>query len=266
MKILFYIYSISFLLLVISCNHKDSTSRNLYKNNRIIATDYLSSEGKLDSTNYFSSKNFKEATVIYLAKSETDSLIVFNQNGSIQATGHVKHKNQDFRLGTWKFNTFSNNDSIVEYYDIKGTSYVNQYYQIDKKTRDTLYKSNFYQITMNNKIQLKDTLMIRVFLKEPHYSYDSDMFVVLPKVSRNLKKDFSNFEKIERDTFFSLKLDGINHKNIPKSIPQNHFADFGLTFDRLGSYELNGCIIEEVESQEGILQRRLFFRRKILVQ
>ena len=91
----------------------------------------------------------------------------------------------------------------------------------------------------------------------------------------DLNDDFSNFFKIERDTVYSLKNDGFTRNGIPKDMPINHVAEFGLQYDKPSKQRIRGVLIEyyhnksEVTNSANfseIVEKKLFFNVYLFIK
>ena len=255
--------------------------KSYYKDGKLKAEHIYKNGVKVDSSVYYYwGKNIENGRrrVVYYSKVEKDSFNLnyyYNKNGYKTTSGYTSHKDIDLRVGKWSFFK-QETDSIVEYLNMGGESYVNQVWILNSKTRDTLKnRGNFFEIYMRDTISLGDLLHIRCFLYLPYYGYNSDMEVLIPTDDNELKNDFSNFDTVEKEVFYSLKNDIIQHLSIPKEIPKNHYADFGFQYEDTGEKRIRGAIVEYVDinikAKNGAdsitrLERRLFFDRKVYVK
>lgn len=243
-----------------------------YYDNGNIKLTHLYEKGKIIDTSkyYWNDKNkIIQRQSIWLNDSVSKD-VIFDSKGEIEGVGKVVNKEKLIRIGKWKLKDSQNiNDSIVEYLRIRDGSHVNQIWTISPKGDTIISKSNYYKIFVDDTISLGKPSRIRIVLVEPFYSYDSDIEAVIPANNMEMKKDFSNLFKINKDVFKSLKNDGIPHPEIPEEIPTNHIIEFGLIYEEKGLKEIKGCLTEYVQPHTDSIQRierRLYFNESLYVQ
>ncbi|WP_350284653.1 hypothetical protein [uncultured Croceitalea sp.] len=193
----------------------------------------------------------------------------FNKNGDTIKKGRFFKTN---RIGKWIFHN-DDIDSIVEYKLISGSSYTNQIWIRDNSTNDTLIsRGNYFLLRHKDTINVTENLRIKLFLKESFYGEESNMFLVIPKLEKELNKDYSNWDIIEKDTILSLKNDGIPHPELPIDFPVNHFVEFALEDTGSGKKILRGILVEYSRNKEieglgyDTVERRLYFDTEYYVK
>lgn len=255
------------IVFFVSCN-KDKKIIKRYDSGKIESIHYYGSDRTIDSSYlYYPTEEIRQ--IVYFKEKDTiNSTILFDQNRDKYAQGSIVKNNLDYRIGKWHFYNDSETDSIVEYINVNNEPYVNQIWILDKKSKDTVKnKGNFYEIYTKDTIYTIDTLRIRFYLYLPNISYDSDIEVIMPKNDKELKDDFSNIYEVEKDTFYSLKNDGIPHPEIPEEVPVNHNVNFGLIYNEPGKKRIRGYLAEYVEKKNGErIERRLYFDKNIYVK
>ena len=242
-----------------------------YYNNEIIKEVHIYKSGiRIDSSVYFySPPDIKKIKKInYWKKNEHDFQINYNKDGTKQNEGEVLSGDDKFRIGYWNFYKDNVVDSIVEYVNVGNRPYTNQIFLLDSNGDTLKTKGNYYKITYKDTIELGEIARIRFELYQPYYSYSTDSKVVLPVYDSDLKEDYSNFLEVERDTFYSLKNDGIPHPEVPKEVLQNQVIEFGIDCRHTGDQRIRGVLIEcleryksgvQVKDSLQIIERRLFF-------
>lgn len=262
-----YLILVILTLCLVSCN-ENKTVTNQYRNGNVESVHYYGADKKIDSSHFFA-ENQKNNQIVYYRENDSINVAVeFDEEGNKFAEGKIVKKNIDFRIGQWKFFNRPNADSIVEYFNVDNKSYTNQIWILDKNSKDTLYdRGNFYYIFNKDTISINDTLKYRFYLYQPFYSYNSEMEVIIPEDSKKLKEDFSNFHEIEKDTFYSLKNDGIPHPEIPEEVPKNHNVNFGVIYTKPGEKRIRGYIAEyiyKINNRDSTrIERRLYFDKRI---
>lgn len=240
--------------------------KEYYESGNLKFTHEFFNGKKIDSSIYFFDK--KENPINKIVKHFNDSIqynLFYNTSGELILEGEsYREKN---RLGKWKFHKKCF-DSIVEYKNIDGKTYTNQVWVINKN-KDTLgLSSNYFNFFSGNKdtLNVNEILRISIFLVEPYFGYNTDLEVLIPRDEQKLNKDFSNFSKIDIDTLKSLKNDGITNVNIPKDVPINHIAEFGIKFDKPGKKNIRGIASEYyIDSIGTRIERRLYFEKEIFI-
>lgn len=273
--------TISFLVISFFLSCKEHKRFMRYENGDIKSIHYYGNDNGLDSSIFYSKKQQIEKAVYYKKDDGFGFCIKYNLNGQKIAEGNIVDYDAGQRTGKWGFYK-KNTDSIVEYVKINNSPYVNQIWVIDKKTKDTIKNSgNYYYIFLQDTILLTDTpstlsiadtIKLRFYLYAPYYHYHSEMLIIMPENESELKEDFSNFYEIERDTFYSLKNDGISHPEIPKAVPKNHNANFGIIYNKPGKKRIRGYIAEYIgtkgKNEDSINreERRLYFDKTVYIK
>src|SRR5690554_5539960 len=262
-----FIFIIVLLISFISCNKEDKIIER-YDNGSIKAIHYYKKHNLDSSHLYYPSQRLKQV-VHFNVKDTLGYTISYKEDGTKQTEGYIVNNYLDYRVGKWHLYG-RKTDSIVEYINVNEQPYVNQVWVLDRKTKDTIYdKGNFFNIFNQDTVFVGEVLKFRFYLFQPYFSYNSDMLVVIPKNDNELNIDFSNIFEIQKDTFHSLKNDGIPHLEIPKEVPQNHNSNFGIIYENIGEKRVRGYISEYVKDKENTtkrMERILFFDKKIYVK
>lgn len=221
---------------------------------------------KVDSSVYYTTN--ERVHMIKYWNDSTNLVLYLDDNMDTLKYGNTKNGKLNFRIGKWVFkNSHMTNDSIVEYIDYKNQSYANQVWVIDKN-QDTLQdKGNYYDFYMKDSTNVNTPHRLHFFLYQPYFNYDSDVEVVLPKNDSDLNSNFDNLFQIERDTFLSLKNDGISRPELSEEDETNHHIQFGLKFDTPGKKRVRGALIEYIGLKDNDLysrQERIIFFEKYL--
>lgn len=263
--------NILYLLIIFFFVRCDNNNKIIeyYDNGNIMSENYMGNDNVIDSSYiYYPTNELKQ--IIYFDKLDTiNNTKLYYKFGDLKSEGKIVKKRLDFRIGIWK-KYGKNLDSIIEYINLNNKPYLNQVWVLNNKTKDTLKnEGNFYEIKFNDNITIGDTVQFRFFQYLPFFGYDSDIEVILPLKDAELNKDFSNFNEIERDTFHSLKNDGIPHPEIPSDIPINHYVQFGMIFEKSGNHKIRGYIAEYINDNIDTLkriERRLYFDESIFIK
>ena len=253
---------------LISCDDNREIVKR-YKNGNVESIHYYGDDKKIDSSYfYYPTKKLKQ--IVYFKEEDTLSYTkMYDEDGNNIAEGNIVRNNLDFRTGRWFLYGDKETDSIVEFFNVDNKPYLNQIWVLNKDKKDTVYdRGNFYYIYNRDTISVNDTIDFRFYLYQPYYDYNSDMLVVMFKDDNQMRKSFSNINVKERDTFYSLKNDGISHPEIPKEVPQNHNANFGIVYREPGEKRIRGYISEYIKDEKDTterIERRLFFDKTIYV-
>lgn len=221
-------------------NLYNGTYNEYYQNGVAKVTHKYLNGKKVDTSIYYDKKGVLREKRVWL-DSLKNKVILFN-NDYKTAEGLIT--NDKLKINNWTYFK-KDKDSIVEYVIVDKSSYVNQFWIKDKKG-DTLWnKSNDYKIYLSKSvISLNEIVKVRLVLMDPFLNNLSDLKVLLFKDSNNSKVDFYNYKGVEKDTFLSLKNDGIPHPEVPKDVFQNHMVEFGLKFKTTGKKKIKGVLRE----------------------
>lgn len=228
---------------------------------------------KVDSSVYYYPKLDNKIEKVRYWSDNTNTCINYDKNEKKISTGTNSNKNFNLRIGKWSFLNKKGYDSIVEYKNINNESFANQIWIKNNVSNDTLLgRGNFFKVYIKDTIKVNEILRVRFYLQQPFYNYSSDIEVILPSIDDDLKEYFSNFYEIKKDTFFSLKNDKIPHPEIPKTVPINHYVEFGMKFKKRGNKNIRGILTEYIykkdlkDKKSKRIERRLFFDEKIFVK
>ena len=234
---------IFFCCVFISCN-KNGISKKYYSNGNLKEKRYSTkNKTQFDSMIvYFEKFRNIPKSSIFLKNDSTYYQRNYFNNGNIKSDGHFV-KNENFKIGKWKFYSINGyKESVMEYLNIRDKSYLNQTWVFDKKG-DTLFgnKGHFYETNVSDTLLLGKANRIHFFLKEPFFSSESDVFVLLPKDEETLKDYFQNENTIEWDSI----------ENIASRYKKVEYEDYNLNvvFDiqpiGVGEKKLRGIIMEK---------------------
>lgn len=221
---------------------------------------------KIDSSFYHDYESDLSETKVWLDNSKHKSIIK-DKEGSILREGVLSNSDSLNRIGIWKFYKANNDvwDSIVEYKYVYGKSYANQIWLV--KDEDTLgTRGNYFMSFIKEREGREKTIRFDFELIAPLFSYDSEVFVVIPYDDNELKDDFSNLLEIERDTFPSLKNDGIAHPELAGIKNMNNIVMFALEYEESGKERIRGMLVEKFNQNGNNKERRLFFEKYFYVK
>ena len=260
---------------------KDGKKHGIYKgyyNNNILKDIHHFYNDKLvDSSIYYHAPpNENKIKRIQYWGDSLNYQINYGINGRKVDEGNILPTKKGVTVGLWKFyNKKGFLDSIREYYNISGKPYINQVWHLNKLGDTLNNRGNFFKILYKDTINLDEVAKFRFILEKPFFGFKSESEVVIPIYNEDLKSDFSNLNKIERDTFYSLKNDNIPHPEIPKYVIQNQVIEFGLDYDEPGEKRLRGILIEYTQRYKGDIvhedsleriERRLYFDKTFFIK
>lgn len=248
---------------------KKGIYRKYYKSGNIKQVDIYDNDVKVDSSVYYFEDYQNQIKEIRYFNDSSLRIVGYDRKGNKTKEGKSLMDDPSYRIGKWTFHKQkTKTDSIVEYITVDGKSYVNQIWHKNIKGDTILGRGNYTEIVKKDSFDLGDLVRLRFILMESFYGVNSDIIIIIPKDENLLKEDYSNLLEIERDTIQSLKNDGIPRPGIPKEMPINHIAEFGLKYDEPGQYGLRGALVEYVykklenaKKPDSIyrVERRLFF-------
>ncbi|MGS2764559.1 toxin-antitoxin system YwqK family antitoxin [Sinomicrobium sp. M5D2P9] len=216
-------------------------------------TEYYKSTDKLLKTETF----WKNDTSYYQKN--------IGKSGYILSEGALVNNR---KFGKWKY--YDDNEGylkeIREFFIIKNSTYLNQNWLLNSE-QDTLTKGNHYKIISSDTLDYEQQ-RIYFFLKQPYFSYDSDLLVLIPRNNDELKDDFSNEETIEWDTIDNL---ANRYKNQRKYGDRNHDVVFDLDYLSAGKKRLRGVLLEKENVKSDTLNyefttRKIYFDKEVYIR
>jgi hypothetical protein len=197
-------------------------------------------------------------------------VIDYFQNGSKKREGKVLASRN--RIGKWSL--YSEDgilSEVLEYIDLGGEEYLNQGWHFDKKGDTIIGKGNYLQFKFSkDTVAIFEPVKILAFLKEPLLSFDSDVFICIPKGALDeVNVDFSNLPNVEWDTLPSVK----NEKIVKDYEMYNLHVSFGLEFNKPGIKHVRGFLLESNEIEPNgkskdsfdMKERKIYFDKEIYV-
>lgn len=161
----------------------------------------------------------------------------------------------NFKIGTWKF--YGKNGQIdekQEFINVDGEPYLNQNWKYNQKG-DTI-GGNYYKVKTT--FSKDDLVRVHFFLAQPLISYESELYVCLPK-GKGLKNDFSNEESYNWDTIYNLEK---RFKSQGKFMNANHDVVFDLELKDSMDKNLKGFLLEksnEALDTVDFITRKIYF-------
>ena len=202
----------------------------VFKNGKNVGTSFF----------YFKNKDNYVKTIVY----HNDSTLkqrTYYENNNIRSEGTFLH--DSIRIGNWKFyDSLGKKSSEVQYLLVNNQSHLNQRW-IFNREGDTIGGAH-YSYRMKDTVTKGQYIRTYFFLERPVISDSSQLFVCIPK-ENDLKKDFSNENKIEWDTIKNMSL---KFKGKEKYKNWNHDVIFDLEATFSGKNHLRGFLLEKQET------------------
>lgn len=204
------------------------------------------------------------------SKSETqweDDILLYQKNygknGNVVSEGELLGSN---KYGEWKYYNHGYLKEVQEFFYRNDSTYLNQNWVLSK-TGDTLQKGNHYKMISKDTINFAQQ-RIYFLLKQPYFSYKSEVFVCLPRNEEELNKDFSNEYDIQWDTINNL---ANRYRNQGKYGDRNLDVVFDLGYKTGGSKKLKGILIEKKQINNDSIEydyatRKIYFDREIFIK
>lgn len=192
--------------------------------------------------------------------------IEFYENGQLQRIGGYDGK--FFKNGIWNYFN-SNGDKVfsAEYQDIEGREYLNRIWEFNK-LQDTINGNAYKLYLKKDTFAVNERILFRFYLTYPTFSYDSDLFVCVPKNKNNsskIKDDFSNINEIEWDTIENFHSYFLN-KKIEPSKYDNLRSNISFEYEKSGPKIIKGFIIEKDSSKKDSVNfRKYYFKKKLYI-
>lgn len=229
-------------------------SNNKYFNIFWVLMLFLSCSDNDTKKEYFSNGNVKLIYNIDSNNKRNGQFKEYYKNGNLYSEGTIF--NDTIKIGKWLFYDINGNKkSVIEYFDIRQQSYVNQKWIFNQKG-DTV-GGIYYKMKMKDTISIGENLMISIALSRYSISNDSKLFLCIPKSRYKLKKDFSNEDSIKFDTI--LNMESLLKDN-PKYKGWNHDIVFELAPSTTGKKNIRGFLLEKKEVESDSID---FFAGKI---
>ena len=187
------------------------------------------------------------------------------ESGNILSEGALDNNR---KVGKWKY--YDENKGylkeIQEFLIIKDSTYLNQNWLLNSE-QDTLAKGNHYKMMSSDTLNYEQQ-RIYFFLKQPYFSYDSDLIVCIPRNDEELEDDFSNENTIKWDTLDNL---ANRFRNQGKYSTRNHDVIFDLDYLSAGKKRLRGVLIEKqnIKSDTAIYDfatRKIYFDKEFYIK
>lgn len=267
---------------LVGCTGK---KEEFYSNSKL-KKRYFLKEGKLNGKylEFFESGNLKEKHSFSLGIKVDTSYFYFDDdlNGiSIKIDNKVKHVKPAFfyfptgelkakgfldsdnvKVDKWTvFHKNSNLNKLIEYFNIDGREYVNQTWKYNDKGKINKKEGHFFDIQISkDTLQIDEEVKVLFNLSRPLFSPKSEVYVLIPVEDSDLKKDFSNFREIEKDTFLSLNREG-RSSDYDK---YNLSVAFSLSYEKTGVKQIRGVLVERTYDGSIIKNDSLKFEERYL--
>lgn len=240
------------LFLFTSCSNKEEIVE--YYNDGSLKTIYIFRNGiKQDSSIHFYEGNGEKIKAIKYWKDDNAFYQKdFSEDGKLMQEGKLLKDN--FRIGKWDLYSDENYKSeVIEYLNIKGSSYANQIWKLNK-TGDTIVGGIYYELIRKDTANHSEPYRIHFFLKQ-RILLNSESFVYLPSDEYVCKEDFSNENKIKWK-----KIDNVArwNKNFPD---RKHDIILSFWIKKTSRDTLRGYIIEKdvSETDYDSITRKTYF-------
>lgn len=172
------------------------------------------------------------------------------------------------KVGKWKY--YDNDKGYIkeirEFFIIKGSTYLNQNWLLNEE-QDTLLKGNHYKMMSSDTLDYEQQ-RVYFFLKQPYFSYDSNLIVLIPRNDDELEDDFSNENIIKWDTIDNL---ANRFRNQEKYGDRNHDVVFDLDYLSVGKKRLRGILVEKQNiktdtSNYEFVTRNIYFDKEFYIE
>jgi len=233
---------------------KEGKYEEFYKNGNIKAIYIYEKDIKQDSSiHYYKEPKETIKTIKYWKDNNAYYQKDFFDNGNLMSEGSLLKEN--FRIGKWDLYSIENyKNEIIEYMNIKGESYKNQSWKLNREG-DTLEGGNYYELIRKKTAILEEPYCVHFFLKQPLF-LNSESFVYIPEESYECNQDFSNEEKINW-----AKVENVArwHKDL---LDRNHDIIYSFWTKKVNRDTLRGYILEKEilrNSEIDSITRKIYF-------
>lgn len=172
------------------------------------------------------------------------------------------------KVGKWKY--YDENKGylkeIQEFLIVRDSTYLNQNWLLNNE-KDTLTEGNHYKMMSSDTLDNKQQ-RVYFFLKQPYFSYDSNLVVLIPRDDDKLKDDFTNENTIKWDTIDNL---ANRFRSQGKYSDRNHDVVFDLDYLSAGKKRLRGILLEKQTvksdtSNYDFATRKIYFDKEFYVK
>ncbi|NVN18054.1 hypothetical protein GUA46_06860 [Muricauda sp. HICW] len=226
-------------------------------------------QGNLREISIYSDGIARDSSLFYDANSNLESIVFWNNVGEayyqkrLFPDGKTRFEgplgSNEEQVGKWKlYNQQGILSEYREYVNLSGESYMNQRWILNAQG-DTIPGGNFYRAVSPDTAIVEKPYRIHFFLEQPVISYDSDLFVCLPKQDYTINPDFSNEQNIEWDTIPSLSIRFKEHERFRDN---NHDVVFDMQNFEVGQKNIRGFLLEKEKTQKDtfdFVTRKIYF-------
>lgn len=253
-----YILTISVVVLV-ACGDKNDIVTNYYSNGNPKEIIYKTKSQVDSSVHYFENIKFGIKAIKYWKNNEVNYQKDFFDNGELMREGSLLR--DGFRICKWSLYSPTNYKyEVIEYFNIRGESYINQSWKLNKNG-DTLSGGNHFTL-----IRKKDTVTINEpnrfhFFLDQKALNNSELVVCVPKLGTYVKSDFSNESDVAWDTINNMAR---SFKNHPTYRDWKYDVLFEIIPTKIGNDTLKGFLLEKevLSGNDSIdfITRKIYFK------
>lgn len=278
------ILTIISLLFILGCKQE-----NKWENLDSIVTYNAANSKESEVEFYKKSKNLPFKIQVF--KTDYDSLIYKYKNGNTFKEGKITKNG--IRFGKWNLYDIEGNlREIREFFNFQGSPILNRVWFLNKKgdtlswrSQDSIFnQKEFLNDTLNQRnstfnffIFSKDTLELGEPIKgiaqvytQMLDKYESEIILLMAKENHNFHSDFSNYQEVKFDTFFSPKKDTLNRFMFKENQWDKNVV-FWRAFKTPGKKILRGYVQEQTKRYPykkdsfGEAFARIFFEKEVFV-
>lgn len=219
--------------------------KEYYENGNIKEIHKYRDGARVDSSFYYyktADRRIKRIKYNYIE--DTLQIKDYAVNGVLIREGSMLQNEN--KIGKWfLYREDGTLSEVLEYIDLDGKEYLNQGWHFDKKEDTIPNKGNYLKFKFSkDTVHLYEPIKVLVKLQQPLLSYNSEVYICIPKGSFDEVNDnFSNLREIEWDTLPSIK----NEKIIENYNKYNLYVSFGLEFNKPGIKHIRGFLSENNE-------------------
>lgn len=228
-------------LLILSCGNGDSepVKTQYYESGNIKTKTFLFSDKNTRVQKFYDDDNNKTEIEIEILNDSVNYLKFYDEEEKLVREGKAVN---ELPFGIWKDYENSRLNKITEYISLNKKLYDNQRWVLNN-TGDTIGGYHF-EVQYDSISKVEQPARFHFFLKRPFFKDSNRVYLIHPKKTFHLKRDFSNRKVADMDTIFSIGTKHQYHEEL-RNLTHDVVIDV-FTQDKVpGTFRFRGVLVEE---------------------